>query len=185
MPVVAHIRKKNVISYNNDPCLVLDHAIRTPPNMRSFCQMTLRNLRSGKVTPLRVNVGESYDILETDVRKLEYSYANGEHFTFMDPETYEEVTLSKEVLGEALNYLVLNQSYEILFVEGKPLTVNLGASVEMKVTDAPEGIRGDTSGNVLKACTVETGATVKVPLFIKAGDKIKVSTEDGSYLGRV
>ncbi len=184
MPVVAHIRKKNVISYNGEPCLVVDHAIRTPPNMRSFCQMTLRNIRTGKVTPLRVNVGESYDILSTDVRKLEYSYADGDSFTFMDPETFEEVSLSKEILGDALNYLVPSQSYDVLFVESKPLTVNLGASVTMKVTDAPEGIRGDTSGNVQKSVTVETGMTVRVPLFIKTGDIIKVSTEDGNYLGR-
>lgn len=184
MPVVAHIRKKNVISYNGEPCLVVDHAIRTPPNMRSFCQMTLRNIRTGKVTPLRVNVGESYDILTTDVRKLEFSYVDGDLFTFMDPETFEEVSLSKEVLGDALSYLVPSQAYDVLFVEGKPLTVNLGASVTVKVTDAPEGIRGDTSGNVQKSVTVETGATIRVPLFIKTGDVIKVSTEDGGYLGR-
>jgi elongation factor P len=184
MPVVAHIRKKNVISYNGDPCLVVDHAIRTPPNMRSFCQMTLRNLRSGKVTPLRVNVGETYDILDTNNRKLEYSYADGDSFTFMDPETFEEVSLSKEILGDAINYLVPNQSYEVLFVDGKPLTVNMNASVEIKVTEAPEGIRGDTSGNVQKSVTVETGMTIRVPLFIKTGDIIKISTEDGSYQGR-
>jgi elongation factor P len=184
MPVVAHIRKKNVISYNGEPCLVVDHAIRTPPNMRSFCQMTLRNIRTNKVTPLRVNVGESYDILSTDVRKLEYSYADGDAYTFMDPETFEEVSLNKEILGDALNYLVPSQAYDVLFVEGRPLTVNLGASVTMKVTDAPEGIRGDTSGNVQKSVTVETGMTVRVPLFIKTGDVIKVGTEDGSYLGR-
>jgi len=184
MPVVAHIRKKNVISYNNEPCLVLDHAIRTPPNMRSFCQMTLRNLRTGKVTPLRVNVGESYDILSTDVRKLELSYENGGIYTFMDPETFEEITFNKEIIEDALNYLVPNQTYDILFVDGKPMTVNLGASVAMKVTDAPEGIRGDTSGNVQKSCTVETGMTVRVPLFIKTGDIIKVSTEDGTYQSR-
>ncbi len=184
MPVVAHIRKKNVINYNNEPCLVLDHAIRTPPNMRSFCQMTLRNIRTGKVTPLRINVDEKYDILSTDVRKLEFSYVDGDNYAFMDPETFEETLLNKEVLGEALQYLVPSQGYDVLFVEGRPLTVNLGASVTVKVTDAPDGIRGDTSGNVQKPCTVETGMTVRVPLFIKTGDVIKVSTEDGSYQGR-
>jgi elongation factor P len=184
MPVVAHIRKRNVINYNGDPCLVLDHAIRTPPNMRSFCQMTLRNLRSSKITNLRINVDEKYDILTTDVRKLEYSYADGDMFAFMDPETFEEVLLNKELLADALQYLVPNQQYEVLFVDGKALAVNLSASVEMKVTDAPEGIRGDTSGNVQKSVTVETGMTVRVPLFIKTGDVIKVSTEDGNYQGR-
>jgi elongation factor P len=185
MAVVAHIRKKNVINYNGDPCLVLEHAIRTPPNMRSFCTMNLRNLRSGKITPIRTNVGDSFDILETDVRKVEFSYQSDGIYTFMDPETFEEFTLDKELLADALNYLVPNQTYEVLFVDGKALTVSLNASVEMKVTDAPDGIRGDTSGNVQKSVTVETGMTVRVPLFIKTGELIKVSTEDGSYLGRV
>jgi elongation factor P len=184
MPVVAHIRKKNVIAYNGDPCLVLDHAIRTPPNMRSFCQMTLRNLRSGKVTPLRVNVGESFDILSTDVRRVEFSYADGDMYTFMDPDTFEEFTLSKSLIEDIINYLVQGQPYEILFVDGKALTVTLGASVVMKVVEAPEGIRGDTSGNVQKPCTTETGMTVRVPLFVKTGDLIKVKTEDGTYLER-
>ncbi len=184
MAVVAHIRKKNVISYNNDPCLVIEHAIRTPPNMRSFCQMTLRNLKTSKIIPLRVNVGETYDILETDVKKLEYSYESGGLYTFMESRTFEEIVLDKDLLGDALNYMVPGSSYDVLFVDGKPLTVNLQGSIDMKVIEAPEGLRGDTSGNVLKPCIVETGMTIKVPLFIKAGDVIKVNTEDGSYVGR-
>ncbi len=185
MATVSQIRKKNVISYNNEPCLVLECQIRTPPNMRSFAQMSLRNLVSGKVIHVRTNVGDTYDILQTDVRKLEYSYENQGVYTFMDPETFENYDLNKELIEDVKDYLVPNQVYEVFFVNQRPLAINLASTVEMKVTDAPEGIRGDTSGNVQKSVTVETGKVVRVPLFIKTGDVIKVSTEDGSYLGRV
>lgn len=182
---VNNIRKGNVIKYNGDPCIVLENVIRTPPNLRSFCQMSLRNLSTGKVIHNRTNVGDSYEVLHKEVKTMEYSYENQGLYNFMDPETFESVDLDKEVVGDALDFLSPNKTYEIFYVDGKALGINLPASVEMLVTEAPDAIRGDTSGNVQKTVVLETGLNVRVPIFIKTGDVIKISTEDKSYLGRV
>ena len=184
MAKVNTIKKKNVIRYNNEPCLVLDCTIRTPPNLTSFCQMTLRNLTNGKVVHVRCPVSESFDVLPTDARKVEFSYENQGVYSFMDDETFETFDINRSMLEDAIPYLASNRHYELYFVDGEPIALNLPSAVELKVTDAPEGLKGDSSGNVQKPVTVETGLTVMVPLFIKNDQVIKVSTEDGSYLGR-
>ncbi len=184
MAKVNTIKKKNVIRYNNDPCIVLECTIRTPPNLTSFCQMQLRNLANGKAVHVRCPVSESFDVLPTEQRKVEFSYENQGVYAFMDDETFELIELEKDFIGDAVNYLVPNQHYELMYIDGNPFTVNLPSSIEMKVTDAPDAVRGDTSGNVQKPVTVETGLTVMVPLFIKEGETIRISTDDGSYLGR-
>lgn len=184
MAKVNTIRKKNVIRYNNDPCLVLECAIRTPPNMASFCQMSLRSLVSGKVIHVRCNVGESFEVLPTDSRRVEFSYENQGVYSFMDDETFETYEMDKGMLEDVINYLVLNQHYELFFVDGSPLTINLPSTVEVKVIESPDAVRGDTASNVQKPVVVETGMTVMVPLFIKQGETLRISTEDGSYLGR-
>ena len=184
MAQISSIRKKNVIRYNGDPCLVLECQIRTPPNNRSFAQMSLRNLKTGKVIFVRDPVSAAYDVLPTDIRKLEYSYeANGD-YAFMDPVSFEETILTKDLVEESLKYMSPGQTYEVMFVDNKPITLNLPASIEMKVIEAPEGLRGDTSGNAQKTVKVETGMDVRTHLFIKVGDVIRVNMEDGSYLGR-
>ena len=181
---VNQIRKKNVIRYEGRPCLVLETIIKTPPNLRPHCQMQIRDIVSGKVSHLRLPVSESFEVLPTDARKLEYLYESGDVYTFMDPDSFENFDLNKSAIEDALKFMAPNQQYEFLFVDDKPLVINLPASVVMKILESPEGVRGDTASNVQKPATMETGMTVMVPLFIKAGESIKVSTEDGSYLGR-
>ena len=181
---VNKISKGNVISYNNEPCLVLECLIRTPPNMSSFCQMTLKNLRTGKTVHNRTNVGDSYEVLHKEVKDMEFSYENMGTFAFMDLETYETIEVSEDVVGETKDYLIEGKSYQIFFVDGSPLGVELPASVEMKVIEAPDAVRGDTSGNVQKTVVVETGLEIRTPIFIKVGDVIKIRTEDKSYQGR-
>jgi elongation factor P len=184
MAKVNTIKRKNVIRYNNDPCIVNECVIRTPPNLTSFCQMTLRNLVNGKVVHVRCPVSESFDVLPTEQRKVEYSYENQGIYAFMDNDTFELIELNREIIEDAINYLVPGNEYELYYVDGSPLTINLPSAVDMKVVEAPEAIRGDTSGNVQKPVTMETGLTVMVPLFIKEGETIRISTDDGSYLGR-
>jgi elongation factor P len=184
MAKVNTIKKKNVLRYNNDPCLVLECVIRTPPNLTSFCQMTLRNMVSGKTVHVRCPVSESFEVLNTDVRKVEFSYENQGVYAFMDDETFETYEVNREQLESDIPYLVVNHHYEMLLVDGRPLTVNIPAIVEMKVIEAPDAVRGDTSGNVQKQVKLETGLTVNAPLFIKEGDILRVKTEDGSYQGR-
>jgi len=117
-------------------------------------------------------------------KKMEFSYKDGEDYVFTDPETYETVTLAAELVGDAKNFLVENATVTVTFVEDKAVTVELPSSVVLTVTDAPEGIRGDSANNVQKAIIVETGITVQAPLFIKTGEKIKVDTRTGKYMER-
>jgi len=117
-------------------------------------------------------------------RKMDFSYKDGEDFVFSDPETYETVTLSPELVGDARNFLVENASVTVTFVEDKAVSIELPSSVVLKVSDAPEGIRGDSANNVQKTVMLETGITVQAPLFIKTGEKIKVDTRTGKYMER-
>jgi elongation factor P len=117
-------------------------------------------------------------------RKMDFSYKDGEDFVFSDPEDYETVTLPPEIVGDAKNYLVENAPVTVTFVDDKAVTIELPSSVVLKVSDAPEGIRGDSANNVQKAVTMETGITVQAPLFIKTGEKIKIDTRTGKYMER-
>jgi elongation factor P len=117
-------------------------------------------------------------------RKMDFSYKDGDDYVFSDPETYETTTLTTDILGDARNYLVENGSVTITFVAEKAVSIEMPSSVVLRVSDAPEGIRGDSSNNVQKAIILETGITVQAPLFIKTGEKIKVDTRTGKYMER-
>lgn len=172
------------IQYNNDICVVLDVQHRTPGNLRAFVQATLRSIRSGKSSDVRFGSTERVETVPLVSRRMEFSYKDGEDFVFTDPETYETVTLANELVGDARNYLVENGVATVTFVEEKAISVELPPSVTLTVTDAPEGIRGDSANNVQKPVTLETGIVLQVPLFIKAGEKVKVDTRTGKYLER-
>lgn len=181
---VNNIKRKNIIRYNNDLCLVLECQVRTPPNNASYCQMELRSLSSGRVIPVRTNIGASFDVLDNSIRQLELLYQADGNYVFSDAETFEEFPIPAASLKDSEGFLIEGQTYDILFVEEKPVSVNLPASVNVKVVEAPPAVKGDTSGNAQKAVKIESGLTVMVPLFIKEGEVIRISTEDKSYLGR-
>jgi len=172
------------INYNGDVCVVLDSQHRTPGNLRAFVQATLRSLRSGRSSDVRFSSTEKIDVVPMMTRKMEFSYKDGEDYVFSDPETFETVMLSPDLVGEGKSYLVENGTVTVTFVEDKAVAVELPASVVLEVTDAPEGIRGDSANNVQKSITLETGITVQAPLFIKTGEKIKVDTRTGKYMER-
>ena len=117
-------------------------------------------------------------------KKMDFSYKDGDDFVFSDPETYETTSLQPEIVGDAKNFLVENGTVTITFVDEKAVSIEMPSSVILTVTDAPEGIRGDSSNNVQKPILVETGITVQAPLFIKTGEKIKVDTRTGKYMER-
>lgn len=172
------------INYNGDICVVLDMQHRTPGNLRAFVQASLRSIRTGKSSDVRFSSTERIEPVPMMTTKMEFSYMDGEDYVFTDPETYETVNLSAELVGDAKNYLVENATVTITFVEEKAVSVELPSSVVLTVTDAPEGIRGDSANNVQKPITLETGITVQAPLFIKTGEKIKVDTRTGKYMER-
>lgn len=172
------------INYNGDVAVVLDSQHRTPGNLRAFVQATLRSIRTGKSSDVRFSSTERIDVVPMMTRKMEFSYKDGEDFVFSDPETYETVNLNPEIVGDARNYLVENGAVTVTFVEEKAVALELPSSVVLTVSDAPEGIRGDSANNVQKSITLETGITVQAPLFIKTGEKIKVDTRTGKYMER-
>src|SRR5829696_2949727 len=184
MATANDIRKGMAISYNGDIAVVLDTQHRTPGNLRAFVQATIRSIKSGKSSDVRFSSTEKVDVIPMMTRKMEYSYKDGADYVFSDPETYETVTLTPELVGDAMNFLVENGIVTVTFVDDKAVSVELPSSVVLTVTDAPEGIRGDSANNVQKTVTVETGITVQAPLFIKTGEKIKIDTRTGKYMER-
>ncbi len=172
------------IIHNGDITVVLETTHRTPGNLRAFVQATLRSIKTGKASDVRFSSTERVEVIPMQTRKMEFSYKDGEDFVFSDPENYESVTLSANLVGDAKNYIVENGLVTVTFVEDKAVTVEIPASVVLTVTDAPEGVRGDSANNVQKAITMETGITVQAPLFIKTGEKIKIDTRTGKYMER-
>ena len=184
MATANDLRKGMAINYNGDICVVLDFQHRTPGNLRAFVQATLRSIRTGKSSDIRLSSTERIEPIPMITTKMEFSYKDGQDYVFTDPENYETVTLSPELVGDAKDYLVENGVVTVTFVEEKAVSIELPSSVVMTVTDAPEGIRGDSADNVQKAVTMETGITVQAPLFIKTGEKIKIDTRTGKYMER-
>src|SRR6185503_10211417 len=162
MPAANDLRKGMAILYNGDVAVVLDTQHRTPGNLRAFVQATIRSIKSGKSSDVRFSSTEKVEVVPMTTRKMEFSYKDGEDFVFSDPETFDTVT----------------------FVEDKAVSVELPASVVLTVTDAPEGIRGDSANNVQKAVVLETGISIQAPLFIRTGEKVKIDTRTGKYMER-
>jgi elongation factor P len=184
MPAANDIRRGQVIKFNGEAHLVMETQHRTPGNLRAFVQVKMRNLRYGKALDQRFASTENIEVLPTERKTLEFSYADRGTFAFIDPETFEQIELSEETLGDVKNYLSAGGKVEVLYVDELPLTVDLPSTVTLKVIESADGIKGDTASNVQKPARLETGLIVQVPLFIKEGEIIKVSTADGSYLGR-
>ena len=184
MPSATDLRKGKVIIHNGVPHVVLEMLHRTQGRQAGFVQTTLRNLQSGSSTTTRFRSGDNIEILITDTQKLEFSYVDVEGYHFLHPETFDDTVLNEQLIADAKKFMSEGNLYEILFVDERPVQIQLPSTVELRVTEAPEGIRGDTTGAALKPVTTETGLVVQTPLFIKTDDVIKVSTENGSYLGR-
>ncbi|MDB6168106.1 MAG: translation elongation factor [Verrucomicrobia bacterium] len=185
MPAANDIRKGQVIKFNGEPHLVMETQHRTPGNLRAFVQIKMRNLRYGKALDQRFASTEAIEVLPTEKKSLEFSYADRDSYAFIDPETFEQTELSAEILGDVKNYLTAGGKVDVLFVDEKPLTVELPSTVALKIVESSDGVKGDTASNVQKPAKLETGLMIQVPLFIKEGEIIKVSTADGTYLGRV
>jgi elongation factor P len=184
MATASEMRRGMAINYNGDIAVVLDMQHRTPGNLRAFVQASIRSIKTGKSSDVRFSSTEKVEVVPMTTVKMEFSYKDQEDYVFSDPETYETVTVPPEIVGDAKNFLIENATVTVTIVEGKVVSVELPSSVILTVTDAPEGVRGDSANNVQKAITMETGITVQAPLFIKTGEKIKIDTRTGKYMER-
>ncbi len=151
----------------------------------AFVRTTLKNVLSGKVVDKTFNAGTKVDTATVDRRDMTYLYADGTDFVFMDTDTYDQMTVPGETVGTAAKYLLDNQNALVAVHEGTPLYVELPTSVELVISHTDPGLQGDRSTGGTKPATLETGAEIQVPLFLSTGEKVKVDTRDGRYLGRV
>ena len=151
----------------------------------AFVRTKLKNVLSGKVVDKTFNAGTRVETATVDKRDMQYLYKEGEDFVFMDNSSYDQIHVPAATIGDSASYLLENQDTVVALHEGTPLYVELPASVELTISYTEPGMQGDRSTGGTKPATLETGAEVAVPLFIVTGEKIKVDTRDGSYLGRV
>ncbi|HKN99878.1 MAG TPA: elongation factor P [Pseudonocardiaceae bacterium] len=151
----------------------------------AFVRTTLKHVLSGKVVDRTFNAGTKVDTATVDRREMTYLYQDGNDYVFMDTDTYDQLTVPSDTVGDAAHYLLENSSAMVATHEGVPLYVELPASVELVVQHTDPGLQGDRSTGGTKPATLETGAEIQVPLFVTTGEKVKVDTRDGRYLGRV
>jgi elongation factor P len=151
----------------------------------AFVRTKLRNLKTGGVVERTFNAGVKVGLAIVERKEMQYLYRDGEHFTFMDMETYEQLPIGSDVVGDAANYLAEGSSAQVSVHQGVPIGLELAASVVLTVTQTQPAVRGDTKTNTLKPATLETGYVAQVPLFVEEGERIKVDTRSGAYIERV
>jgi elongation factor P len=182
----SDMSKGSFIRFNNDLVQVVELEHRTPGNLRAFYQAKVRSIKTGKTYENRFRPDEAVEIVRVEVKELMYSYREGDNLVCMDNETFEQIYINEIAFGDGIGFLKEGLSVKISFDdEGTPVYVELPASVELLITYTEPGIKGDTATKTLKAATVETGATVNIPLFVDAGEKIRVNTTTGEYMERV
>ena len=177
---------KNGMTLNIDGQLwnVVEFQHVKPGKGPAFVRTKLKNVLSGKVIDRTFNAGVKVDVASVDKREMQYLYREGDDFVFMDMTDYEQPRIPAAVVGDGANYLLENQTVTIAFNEGTALYVDLPAAVELVIAQTDPGLQGDRSTGGTKPATLETGAQIQVPLFISTGEKVKVDTRTGQYLGR-
>jgi elongation factor P len=150
----------------------------------AFVRTKMRSVLSGKVVEKTFNAGVKVEVASVEKRDMQFLYRDGDDFVFMDSANYDQISISKAVVGDAVDYMLENADVIVAIHEGNPLFIELPASVELVVTYTEPGLQGDRSSGGTKPATVETGINVQVPLFIKQDEKILVDTRTGAYLGR-
>jgi elongation factor P len=186
MATTADLRVGAVIRYQGDLCVVLESVHRTPGNLRAFYQVKMRVIKSGKLREERFRSGETIEFVRVETNDFQYLFRDGDVFTFMDTNTYDQIPVMAEVVGDAAKFLKEGTEVQIgRDDDGNVVTLTVHQHVPLRITHTEPGVRGDTATNALKPATVETGASIMVPLFINEGDLIRIDTTTGSYLDRV
>jgi elongation factor P len=180
----TQLRPGMVIKHNNDLHSVFSVEHRTPGNLRAFIQAKLRNIRTGAMFEHRFRSGDAIEKITVDEEKMEYLYNDGDAYYFMNTETYEQLHLGKDILGDSVDYLIPNLQITVEFFDGKPVGVELPQTVELTVVETEPGLKSATASSVTKPAKTETGLIVQVPPFINEGEKIRVDTSEGAYLSR-
>jgi elongation factor P len=186
MATTSDLRTNLIIRWNGQLHRVTEFHHHAPGNWRAMVIMKLKNIQSGKTIEERVRAGEDIDIVRVDKRNMQYLYREGDNFVFMDNETFEQIELTEDTIGDGAKFLKDGMESEILFYDdNKILGVEIPIFVELVVTESTTALRGDTATNVNKQVTLETGARITVPAFINEGDILRIDTRTGAYMDRV
>jgi elongation factor P len=165
-------------------CQVVERDLKTPGNLPSKLRLKLKNLKTGLVVDKRVHPEDKVEQAYLETHDMQYLYQDGDGYVFMNKESYDQITLQKEWVGDQILYLKENDDAKVTFHEGKPLSLELPNTVEMKVTVTEPAMKGATAAAQYKRATLETGLTITVPPFVNIGDAVQIDTRTGEYLGR-
>jgi len=186
MATISDLSKGNFVRYNGEVMQIEELQHRTPGNLRAFYQVKMRNVRNGKVAENRFRPGDEIQILRVETKEYQYLYADGDSLVVMDNDSFEQVYIDKALLGNSVNFIKEGVTLLIAFEDGtNAITAEAPQHVVVNVTYTEPGIAGDTATRTLKPATIETGAEIRVPLFVNTGDNIKVNTATGEYVERV
>lgn len=181
----SDIKKGLKFKMDGAPFTVVDFQFVKPGKGTAFTWTKMKNLITGQVLERNFRTGESLDEVDVETRDATYSYKDNNGFIFMDSETYDQFPVTEDALGDQAGFLMEGMTCSVLFYEGRVITVDLPNFIEVEVTYAEPAVKGDTANNVTKEATIETGATVRVPLFIDQGNTIRIDTRTGDYVGRI
>ena len=173
------------VMIDGDPCAIIENEFVKPGKGQAFNRVKLRNLKTGRVLEKTYKSGESVEGADVVDVTMQYLYNDGEMWHFMDPNSYEQVAADANALSDAAQWLKGEEMCEVTLWNGSPLTISAPNFVTLEITETDPGVRGDTASGGNKPATLETGAVVKVPLFIEQGEVIKIDTRTGEYVGRV
>jgi elongation factor P len=170
---------------DGDPCSIIENEFVKPGKGQAFNRVKIRNLKTGRVIERTFKSGESVEAADVLERDLQFLYSDGEQWHFMDEESYEQYSAGKETVGDAASWLKEQDTCTITLWNGAPISVIPANFVILEITETDPGVRGDTASGATKPATVETGASIKVPLFVEEGELIKIDTRTGEYVSRV
>jgi elongation factor P len=180
----SEVRRGMIIVEEGQLFQVMDRDLKTPGNLPSKLRLKLKNVKTGFVNDKRVHPEDKVEQAYLDTRPMQYLYREGDEFVFMDKETFDQIHLGKDWIGEQMLYLKENDDAKVVFHEGKPLSLELPNTVELIVTETDPALKGATAAAQYKPATLETGLKISVPPFIGIGDVVSIDTRTGEYLGR-
>jgi len=186
MPTIqaTRVKKGMLIKMGEDLYRILEFQHVTPGNLRGFVRVKMRNIRNGSLADNRFRSEDTIERATLDEREMQYLYQDGDDFCFMDTTSFDQIHMSNEALGDAVQYLKPEMTINVEFYGSEPVGVELPQTVDLKVLDTAPGIKGATASAQVKPATLETGLVVNVPPFVNTGDMVRISTETGEYLSR-
>lgn len=181
----ADFKNGMCIDYNGKACQIVEFQHVKPGKGGAFVRTKLRDIRTGRVVDYTFNAGTKFDAIRLETKKMQYLYEDGADYYFMDNDTYEQIGIPADVVGESSKWLKENDEASLLYADGELISIEPQMFVELEVTETEPGFKGDTVQGSTKPATLETGATIQVPMFVNIGDVLQVDTRDGRFIKRV